>query len=212
MQATVLGVQLDENDASVLKMALDVKDKKINYLTPKKVEGKDGILYKLMKNDLILKAIAKGGHARYSISDKGVKAYDLLPPEMIKLCSPKKSKTLKKDGMLELKASVDEMNKKLDKILLFLTSSQASTGKGNGSSEKHKAFESQLVDEYKKLRVREFLSDGKVWHDQLKHIIMDRYSYKDYEYDELLQHLKETNIGMVSISQGKDKTWIEIRA
>lgn len=208
MQATVLGILVDENDAAVLRMAYDVKDKPKNYLTAKKVEGTDAILEKLIKNSLIQKSIIKK-YVRYSISSKGIEVYSLIPEEMKK--TAKKTKPAKSDEIAGLKVTLDSLDQKLDMIISLL---QNGTRAGNGSRQANEVdlFKTRLVDEYRTLRAREFLSDGKVWHDQLKHIIMDRYGYKDYEYDELLQRLKETNLGIVSMSQGKDKTWIEIRA
>lgn len=210
MQVVVLGVQLDENDVSVLKKAFVVKDQATNYLTPKKVEGKDAALNKLVKNELILKTIVRKKE-RYSISDKGKEAYGLLPKDMINLISTKKSKVSKIDEIAELKATIEEMNYKLDKILSLLYGVQSIAGNGNGSYDKSEAFEQSLVYEYNTLNAREFLSDGKVWHEQLKRIMMERHQYRDYEYDELLQQLKQKKLGMISLSQGKDKTWIEIR-
>lgn len=209
MGATVLGVLLDENDVSILRMAFDVKEKKpTNYLTPKKVEGKDAALEKLMKNDMILKTIVRK-NPRYSISSKGAAAYGLLPEEMKKVTGTKKKSSSKKDDIIELKLKIEAIDQKLDKILSILSS--APTNSGNGSTMNADLFEKSLIDEYNKLKMREFLSDGKVWHEQLKRIMMERYNYRDYEYDEMLQHLKQNKIGMISLSQGKDKTWIEIR-
>ncbi len=205
MQATILGVQLDENDARLLKMVFDAKDKKISYLTPKKVEGYDAALEKLLKNGLIVKTTS-GKFQRYSISGSGIEAYGLLPGEMV---GEKKSKASKKDDISELKAMAGEMNKKLDSIIALLRGAQPDNGQGlSGRAE---AFERSLVLEYNTLKSREFLSDGKVWHEQLKRIMMERHRYQDYEYDELLQQLKQQKLGMISLSQGKDKTWIEIR-
>ncbi|WP_174591243.1 hypothetical protein [Methanocella conradii] len=209
MEATILGVQLDDNDAYVLKMAFDIKDKKPNYFTASKVKGKEASLEKLIKSGFIVKSIARKT-SHYSISEKGVAAYGMLPKEMISAAGAKKSKATKKDEIAELKATVEEMNKKLDRILSLLGG--AMPAEERKSMDRADAFEKQLIEEYKKLRAREFLSDGKVWHDQLKRIMMERYQYKDYEYDELLQQLKQERLGMISLSQGKDKTWIEIRA
>ena len=208
MEATILGVQLDDNDAYVLKMAFDIKDKKPNYFTASKVKGKEASLEKLIKSGFIVKAIARKT-CHYSISDKGVEAYNMLPKEMVNVAGAKKGKG-KKDELAELKATVEEMNKKLDRILSLLGTAMPAEEKKQ--ADRLDAFEKQLIEEYKKLRAREFLSDGKVWHDQLKRIMMERYQYKDYEYDELLQQLKQEKLGLISLSQGKDKTWIEIRA
>ncbi|AFC99971.1 hypothetical protein Mtc_1218 [Methanocella conradii HZ254] len=208
MEATILGVQLDDNDACVLKMAFDVRDKKPNYLTASKVKGKEASLEKLIKSGFIVKSIARKT-SHYSISEKGIVAYNMLPKEMVSVAGAKKGKG-KKDELAELKATVEEMNKKLDRILSLLGG--AMPAEERKSMDRADAFEKQLIEEYKKLRAREFLSDGKVWHDQLKRIMMERYQYKDYEYDELLQQLKQEKLGMISLSQGKDKTWIEIRA
>lgn len=207
MEATILGVQLDDNDAYVLKMAFDIKDKKPNYLTTSKVKGKEASLEKLIKSGFIVKSIARKT-SHYSISEKGIAAYNMLPEEMVSAAGAKKGKG-KKDELAELKAIAEEMNKKLDRILSLLGGAMPAEERKSMSS---RVFEKQLIEEYKKLRAREFLSDGKVWHDQLKRIMMERYQYKDYEYDELLQQLKQERLGMISLSQGKDKTWIEIRA
>jgi hypothetical protein len=209
MEATILGVQLDNNDAYVLKMAFNIKGKTPNYFTASKVKGKEASLEKLIKSGFIVKAIARKT-CHYSISDKGVEAYNMLPKEMVSVAGAKKVKTTKKDEIAELKATVEEMNKKLDRILSLLGAAMPAEEKKQ--ADRLDAFERQLIEEYKKLRAREFLSDGKVWHDQLKRIMMERYQYKDYEYDELLQQLKQKKLGMISLSQGKDKTWIEIRA
>ncbi len=224
MQAVVLGIQLDENEASVLKLVFNIKDKKLNYLTPGKVKEKDAILDKLIKNGLIEKTIEKN-IAHYSISNKGIEAYDLLSKDMVIAKgtntpkAPKKDELAKlkasiaelKDSFTELKASNDELNKKLEKIYSTLPGILSATKSGNGSSDKSIAFEQSLVYEYNTLKAREFLSDGKVWHEQLKRIMIERHQYRDYEYDELLQQIKQKKLGMISLSQGKDKTWIEIR-
>ena len=208
MEATILGVQLDDNDAYVLKIAFNMKGKTPNYFTASKVKGKEASLEKLIKNGFIVKAIARKT-CHYSISENGIAAYNMLPKEMVSAVGAKKGKG-KKDELAELKATVEEMNKKLDRILSLLGTAMPAEEKKQ--ADRLDAFERQLIEEYKKLRAREFLSDGKVWHDQLKRIMMERYQYKDYEYDELLQQLKQKKLGMISLSQGKDKTWIEIRA
>lgn len=218
MQAIVLGVVIDESDAVVLKKLIDVNNKEKKFLTKTNLKNLEPQLNKLITSGFVKVEIVKKS-AHYLISGKGLEAFNNLPQEQKEAASKKKNsspKSKSNEEIVALNRRIDAIDKKIDQILNILINSQINQGNGknvvSNNGDKLEPFKKSLVDEYKKLVSREFLSDGKVWHDQLKHIVMDRHGYKDYEYDELLQRLKETNIGMVSISQGKDKTWIEIRA
>jgi hypothetical protein len=216
MPAIVLGVVIDESDAIVLKKLIDANNKEKKFLTKTNLKNLEIQLDKLIASGFVKKeTVKKSPH--YLISERGLEAFNDLPHELKEAAGKKKAPAAKSKNSEEIAAingRIDAIDKKIDQILNILINLNQGNGKNavSNNSDKLDSFKKSLVEEYKKLVSREFLSDGKVWHDQLKHIVMDRYSYKDYEYDELLQRLKETNIGMVSISQGKDKTWIEIRA
>jgi hypothetical protein len=217
MQAIVLGVVIDESDAVVLKKLIDATNKEKKFLTKTNLKNPESQLRKLITCGFVKEEIVKRS-VHYLISGTGLEAFNNLPLELKELASKKKSSVAKSKNNEEIAAlnrRIDTIDKKIDQILNILTSSQINLGIDNGrvpeNGNKADHFEKALVDEYKNLRSREFLSDGKVWQEQLKTIMIDRHGYKNYEYEELLQGLKQTKIGMISISQGKDKTWIEIR-
>ncbi len=218
MQAIVLGVIIDESDALVLKKLIDANNKEKKFLTKISLKNPESQLRKLITSGFVKEEIVKKS-VHYLITRTGQEAFNNLPLELKEVASKKKStpaKSKTNEEIAALNCRIDTIDKKIDQILNILTNSQVNSGSSNGSvpenGSKADHFEKTLIDEYKKLKIREFLSDGKVWQEQLKSIMIDRHGYKNYEYEELLQKLKQTKIGMISISQGKDKTWIEIRA
>lgn len=214
MSAVIGGVEITNDIIKVLNKLNEANDDK--PLTKGKLKNLEVPLAELVQRGFV--TVTKERRTdHYKLNDSGKAFFNSIPEELLK---PKRSKSssgaLKVTGedVAYLRSRLDILDQKVDRILAILSQPQAKPGdvRSDPADMKADAFERQLIDEYKKLRSREFLSDGKVWHEQLKKILIERYNYKDYEYDELLYGLKRSRIGMITLSQGKDKTWIEIKA
>ncbi|MCD1293539.1 hypothetical protein CUJ83_00825 [Methanocella sp. CWC-04] len=205
-------------EISILNKIFDNKDDvngiKKSGLT---IKNKDKHLKKLL--DLGLISESKEGRATfYKITENGKEYYTNNRNELLtKLSSraskaPKPKKAAGNDLILQ---RLDIIEKKLDELFAILNTSPGRTIEVKSIPNKPNSdlmmFEAALKEEYKKLKERDFLGDGSVWHQELKKIIMERYRYQDYEYDEMLQSLIRSKIGMIVLSQGREKTWIEIK-
>lgn len=73
-------------------------------------------------------------------------------------------------------------------------------------------FEQALKTEYARLNALNFLPDGKVDYAALCARLTARQGFSQMDIDDSIQELKESKLGMISMSRGHEKTWIEIRS
>lgn len=202
-------LNLTKDEVKILKA---LHEKKSELIKKDIGSSKKEAYESLIKGGLI-QTVVSGKSTKYKITAKGVQYFESNKDGLLALLVAKKTtvSSTKKDNSETILIRLDTIENKLDRLMELIQKTPSSAAKPLDVNDGLKTFEIALKEEYKKLKERDFLGDGSVWHQELKRIVMGKYGYQDYQFDEMLQTLKKQKLGMISMSQGKEKTWIEIK-